>query len=226
MLHKCCFWVKTHFEKLYMDLCFLKSVVLWPYYILLYKNASYLVLHLGKCMDCWHGKYEHLWLNPMKRNSWTLWYIGNLKVLIYFVLYHLGNIDAKHFWREILLRILWIFGCCNTLRNYLEVNYIFWIHWTCELLMWGPCAMMLVITLFWWQQAKLETHTLHDTSKSLSVWVRPLPLGLKDHMQKGYCATWGEKVNPWVCRWARQGQETTCKRGITWRVISCCPWRG
>ena len=25
--------------------------------------------------------------------------------------------------------------------------------------------------------------------KSLSVWVRPLPIGPKDHMQKGYCAT-------------------------------------
>ena len=131
-------------------------------YIIIYKNASYLVLHLGKCMVCWHGKYEHLWFNPMIRNSWTLWYIGNLKVLIYLVLYYLGNIDAKDFWQEILLRILWIFGCFNT-WNYLEVNYAFWIHWTCELLMWlCPCAMMLVITLYWWQQAKLETHTLYD----------------------------------------------------------------
>ena len=32
--------------------------------------------------------------------------------------------------------------------------------------------MMLVITSSWSQQAKLETHTLHDTGKSLSVWVR------------------------------------------------------
>ena len=142
-------------------------------YIIIYKNASYLVLHLGKCMDFWHGKYEHLWLNPMVRNSWTLWYIGNLKVLIYLVLYYLGNIDAKNFWQEILLSILWIFDFCNTLWNYLEVNCVFWVHWTCELLMWHcPCAMMLVITLSWWQQAKLETHTLYDTGKSLSVRVR------------------------------------------------------
>ena len=28
---------------------------------------------------------------------------------------------------------------------------------------------------------------MHDTSKSLSVWVRLLPIRLKDHMQKGYC---------------------------------------
>ena len=129
-------------------------------------------------------------LNPMIRNLWTLWYIGNLKVLIYLVLYYLESIDTKHFWQEILLRILWIFDCCNTLWNYLEVNYVFWIHWTCELLMWlCPCAMMLVIIPSWWQQAKLETHTLHDTGKSLSVWVRLLPIGPKDLMQKGYCAT-------------------------------------
>ena len=30
---------------------------------------------------------------------------------------------------------------------------------------------------------------MDDTCKSLSVWVRPLPIWPKDHMQKGYCAT-------------------------------------
>ena len=30
---------------------------------------------------------------------------------------------------------------------------------------------------------------MYDTGKSLSVWVRPLPRGPKDHMQKGYYAT-------------------------------------
>ena len=30
---------------------------------------------------------------------------------------------------------------------------------------------------------------MHDTSKSLSVWVRLLLIGPKDHMQKGYCVT-------------------------------------
>ena len=148
-------------------------------------------------MDCWHGKYEQLWLNPMIRNSWTLWYIGNLKVLIYLVLYYLINMDAKHFWQKILLRILWIFGCCYTLWNYLEVNDVFWMHWTCELLMWlCRCPMMLVITLSWRQEARLETHTLYDMGKSLSVWVKPLPIG----------------------------QKTTCKRGTMWHIIPCCPW--
>ena len=62
--------------------------------------------------------------------------------------------------------------------------------------------MMLVITPSWLQQAKLEALALHDTNKSLSVWVRLLPIGPKDHMQKGYCVTchslllMGEEVNP------------------------------
>ena len=39
--------------------------------------------------------------------------------------------------------------------------------------MWGcPCAMMLVITLSWRQEARLETHILYNMGKSLSVWVR------------------------------------------------------
>ena len=52
-----------------------------------------------------------------------------------------------------------------------------------------PCAMMLVITLSWRQEARLETHILYNMGKSLSVWVRPLPIGPKGHMQKGYCTT-------------------------------------
>ena len=39
------------------------------------------------------------------------------------------------------------------------------------------------------RQVRLEAPTLHDTGKSLSVWVRPLFIGPKDHMQKGYCTT-------------------------------------
>ena len=88
------------------------------------------------------------------------------------------------------LRILWIFGYWNILWNYLEVNYIFWIHLTCELLMWVcHCAMMLVITLPLWRWVKLEAPILHDTGKSLNVWVRLLPIRLKDHMQKVNCVT-------------------------------------
>ena len=68
-----------------------------------------------------------------------------------------------------------------------------------------PCALMFVITpslwrvitlSMWrvvtpslWRQARLEAYTLYDTGKSLRVWVRLLPIGPKDHMQKEYCVT-------------------------------------
>ena len=60
-------------------------------------------------------------------------------------------------------------------------------------------------SLWWW--TRLEPFTLHGSSKSLGVWVRPLPIGPKDHMQKGCCMTRHSLpftrgiVNPWVCRW-------------------------
>ena len=46
-----------------------------------------------------------------------------------------------------------------------------------------------VITPSLWQRVRLKAPTLHDTGKSLSVWVRLLPIGLKDHMQRGYYVT-------------------------------------
>ena len=30
-------------------------------------------------MNCWHGKYEHLWFNPLIMNSWILWYTRKFK---------------------------------------------------------------------------------------------------------------------------------------------------
>ena len=37
---------------------------------------------------------------------------------------------------------------------------------------------------------------MYDTGKSLRVWVRLLPIGPKDHMQKGYCVTC-HSLLPW-----------------------------
>ena len=42
-----------------------------------------------------------------------------------------------------------------------------------------------VITPSLWWQVRLETRTLHDMSKSLSMWVRLLLIGPKDHTQMG-----------------------------------------
>ena len=100
------------------------------------------------------------------------------------------------------LRILCIFGCWNTLWNYLEVNYVFeYINlWAFDVGL--PLCYdvgdypVLVTTSLWhvitpssWWQTKLEAPTLHDMGKSLSMWVRLLPIWPKDHMQKGYCVT-------------------------------------
>ena len=56
---------------------------------------------------------------------------------------------------------------------------------------------------------------MDDTGKSLSVWVRPLPIWPKDHMQKGYCAThhsllptrrWGGGGGKSLSVWMRLGK--------------------
>ena len=47
--------------------------MLWHYIWLYIKSASYLILHMGTCMNCRHGKYENLWFNPLIMNSWILW---------------------------------------------------------------------------------------------------------------------------------------------------------
>ena len=49
--------------------------------------------------------------------------------------------------------------------------------------------MWHVITPSLWQRARLDPLTLHDAGKSLRVWVRPLSIGPKDHMQKVYYMT-------------------------------------
>ena len=50
-------------------------------------------------------------------------------------------------------------------------------------------SLWRVITPSLWRQVRLEPFTLHYAHKSLTVWVKLLPLGPKDHMQKGYCVT-------------------------------------
>ena len=50
-------------------------------------------------------------------------------------------------------------------------------------------SLWRVITPSLWQRVRLEPFTLHDTGKSLCVWVKLLPIGPKVHMQKGYYVT-------------------------------------
>ena len=57
MLHKCCFLVRHTFGnylwKLYFPKNYCVITLIYIYiYMIIYENASYLVLHLGKCMNC------------------------------------------------------------------------------------------------------------------------------------------------------------------------------
>ena len=65
---KMLFFGQTHFEKLYMNICFLKSVVLWPYYILLYMEMHYFGIAFGEMHELLIWKNEHLLFNLWQGN--------------------------------------------------------------------------------------------------------------------------------------------------------------
>ena len=67
------------------------------------------------------------------------------------------------------------------------VLWCWWLPCFCDV--WFNLSLWRVITPSSWRQARLEAPTLHNMGKSLSVWVRLLPIEPKDHMQKGYCVT-------------------------------------
>ena len=59
---------QTHFGKLYMDICFLKSVVLWPYYILLYMKMHHFGIAFGEMHELLIWKNEHVLFNLWQGN--------------------------------------------------------------------------------------------------------------------------------------------------------------
>ena len=126
-----------------------------------------------------------------------------------------------------ILTILWIFGLKYLMKLFGRKLYVLntfnlWVFYvglplcydvgdypvfvTYDYPIFVMMSLWRVITPSLWQRVRLEAPTLHDTSKSLSVWVRLLLIEPKDHMQKGYCVTHhsllpGEEVNSWVCGW-------------------------
>ena len=127
--------------------------------------------------------------------------------MLYISLYYLGNLCKIFMTRngfedfENIVDI-WLLKYLMKLQG---SKLCIWKHLTCELLMWVcPCDNVLATTSLWcvitlslrcviipssWRKVRLEAPTLHDTGKSLSVWMRLLPIWPKDHMQKGYCVT-------------------------------------
>ena len=171
---------------------------------------------MGKCMNYWHGKYEHLWFNPLIMNSWILWYTRKFKDVYHIMLLGrlMQNILTRNGFKDFenivdiwllkyLMKLLGIKLCILNTFNLWAYDVGLPL---CYDVSDYHVFMMMSLSSLWWQD-RLEPFTLHDIGKSLSVWVRPLPIGPKEHMQKGYCVTchsllhMGEEVNPWVCGW-------------------------
>ena len=151
--------------------------------------------------------------------------------MLYLNLYYLGSY-TKYYWQGMIsknLRILWKSWLLKYFMRLLEDKLCIlntFNLWAFDLVLplcyytgdypifvtasvWRvntPSLWRVIILSFWWW-TKLEHLSLHDAGKSLSVWVRPLPIRPKDHMKKGYGVThhsllpMGKEVNPWVCGW-------------------------
>ena len=140
MLHKRYFWIKHILENYLWNYVFLKSVVLWPYYIWLYmKSASCLILHMGKCINIWHRKEKYLWLNSWE---WILW----IYCIIRKIYGCFDNWESwwKSFWQEMSLKALRSLWISLDIKRLCETTWkwtMFWIHVICELFMFYPCVM-------------------------------------------------------------------------------------
>ena len=87
---------ETHFGKLFVELCFLKNCcVVTLLHMTIYERASCLILHMGKCMNIWHGKEKHLEI-PLIMEFMDLWYyLETLKM--FFPTCIIWEIDRKSF---------------------------------------------------------------------------------------------------------------------------------
>ena len=116
---------QTHFKKLFVELCFLKKCCgVTLLYMIIYESASCLILHMGKCLNIWHGKEKHIWIHGF------MVLFGNTKdVLFLFVLFGklIENIvDNKWFWT--IWELCEMLGYYKVWWNYSEMNYEFQFH--------------------------------------------------------------------------------------------------
>ena len=157
---------------------------------------------MRKCMNIWHRKEKYLWIHLIV-DFMDLWYYLEMLKMFCLKLYYLGN------WCKIFLTR-------NGFEDFENIVDIWLLKYLLKLLgsklyilntfnLWAfdvglslcydvgdypvfvTMSLWCVITPSSWRQARLEALTLHDTSKSLSMWVRLLSIGPKNHMQKGYC---------------------------------------
>ena len=118
-----------------MDICFLKSIVLWTNYILLYMKMHHI----------WYCIWGNAWIVDMEkwasfilsliRKSWILWYIGKFKDA-YIVLW-IGKLIENLFDKNEVENLtnfveVWLFKVILKLLGY---KLCFKVHVTCELYM-------------------------------------------------------------------------------------------
>ena len=115
---------QTHFGKLYMDICFLKSTVLWPYYISLYMKMYHI----------WYYIWENAWIVDMEkwasfiqsliRKSLILWYIRKFKdsYLVLLCEKLIENLLTRM--KLKILQTLWKLDYLKFFWNYLDINCV------------------------------------------------------------------------------------------------------
>ena len=79
---------QTHFGKLYMDICFLKSIVLWPYYY----------YYIWKVYHIWYCIWGNVWIFDMKNMS--IFYLIFDKEIMDFMVYY-------KIWRCLSCLVMW-----------------------------------------------------------------------------------------------------------------------
>ena len=213
--------------------------------MIIYENASYLVLHLGKCMNCWYGKLVSFILSLI-RKSWMLWYIRKFKdaYLVMLCVKLIENLLTRMKLKT--LQILWKLDYLRFFWNYLVINYVFEKKCIPMSFMWfwhNAMCDFPVITRF-------SFHSLCDNGiKSRLVpfhfgwpvlpyfpWGEEVPwlcvgepMGPRDHMQErsylthSLCCPWGERktLKVWV-RLLSMGPRVCIQE----RTISCQLWMG
>ena len=138
MLHKCYFWVKHILENYLWNYVFLKSVMLWPYYI--WKCIIFLIAY-GEMHNLLATKRLASLIKFLRVDFMDLVYYLKDLTILYLDLWCLGKLiqnllDKKWVWRlwESCEYFGYFKGFYKTTWNWI----VFWFHVNCELFMFLP----------------------------------------------------------------------------------------
>ena len=133
-LHKRYFWVKHILENYLWDYIFLKSIVLWPYYIRLSMKKDIIFGNAyGEMHDLLAWKRVAYLIKFLRMAFFLIALFAKLKMLWYLGKLIQNLLDKKWVWR--LWELCEYFGYfksfCETTWNWT----VFWFHVNCELFM-------------------------------------------------------------------------------------------